>query len=74
MNEYVFDYDRLGVYRISIEYNVDAFNGCQSFGGLHGQARDQWLRAAQSIPLNIAEGNGKCILRDHDIQTARGNY
>ena len=28
-------------------------------GGCHRHARDQWLRAAQSIPLNIAEGNGK---------------
>jgi four helix bundle protein len=28
-------------------------------GGMHRPARDQWLRAAQSIPLNIAEGNGK---------------
>ncbi|MFN6128638.1 MAG: four helix bundle protein [Planctomycetota bacterium] len=24
--------------------------------GLHRHAHDQWLRAAQSIPLNIAEG------------------
>ncbi|MDX9867024.1 MAG: four helix bundle protein [Kiritimatiellia bacterium] len=27
--------------------------------GVHRAARDQWLRASQSIPLNIAEGNGK---------------
>jgi four helix bundle protein len=32
--------------------------------GLHRHARDQWLRAAQSIPLNIAEGNGKRSLKD----------
>ena len=34
---------------------------------LHGTnrlIRDQWLRAAQSIPLNIAEGNGKQNLND----------
>lgn len=27
-------------------------------------AVDQWLRVAQSIPLNIAEGNGKRCLKD----------
>jgi four helix bundle protein len=32
--------------------------------GLHRHARDQWLRAAQSIPLNLAEGNGKRSLKD----------
>ncbi len=32
--------------------------------GLHRHARDQWLRAVQSIPLNIAEGNGKRSFKD----------
>ena len=31
---------------------------------LHRHARDQWLRAVQSIPLNIAEGNGKRSFKD----------
>jgi len=31
---------------------------------INRHARDQWLRAAQSIPLNIAEGNGKQSLKD----------
>ncbi|WP_246109739.1 four helix bundle protein [Roseimaritima multifibrata] len=26
---------------------------------MYCHASDQWLRAAQSIPLNFAEGNGK---------------
>ena len=32
--------------------------------GLHRHPRDQWLRAVQSIPLNIAEGNGKRSFKD----------
>ena len=43
--------------------------------GLHRHARDQWLRAAQSIPLNIAEGNGKRSLKDRArfLDIARGS-
>ncbi len=38
-------------------------------------ARDQCLRAAQSIPLNIAEGNGKQSLKDKNrfFEIARGS-
>jgi four helix bundle protein len=36
----------------------------KSLSGSNRQARDQWLRAAQSIPLNIADGNGKQSLKD----------
>jgi four helix bundle protein len=36
----------------------------KSLGGSNRQARDQWLRAAQSIPLNMAEGKGKQSLKD----------
>ncbi len=43
--------------------------------GLHRHARDQWLRAAQSIPLNIAEGNGKRSIKDRArfLDIARGS-
>ncbi|MEM9827431.1 MAG: four helix bundle protein [Planctomycetota bacterium] len=43
--------------------------------GVHRHARDQWLRAAQSIPLNIAEGNGKRSLKDRNrfLDIARGS-
>ena len=50
-----FDHERLDVYRLSIDYVARAFEASQSLEGLHRHARDQWLRAAQSIPLNIAE-------------------
>ncbi|MFM8172202.1 MAG: four helix bundle protein, partial [Pirellulaceae bacterium] len=36
----------------------------QPLDGLYRHARDQWLRAAQSIPLNIAMGNGRRSLKD----------
>jgi four helix bundle protein len=36
----------------------------QDFSGIHRHARDQWLRASQSIQLNIAEGNGKRSVKD----------
>ena len=59
MTETIFDHDRLDVYRLAVEYTAESFLVAQGLSGLHRHARDQWLRAAQSIPLNIAEGNGK---------------
>ena len=43
--------------------------------GVHRPARDQWLRASQSIPLNIAEGNGKTAEADRRryFEIARGS-
>jgi four helix bundle protein len=75
MTDYLFDHDRLDVYRLSIEYVADAFGSSRSLEGLHRHARDQWLRAAQSIPLNIAEGNGKRSLKDRArfLDIARGS-
>ena len=75
MNDPIFDHDRLDVYRLSIDYVAAAFEVSKSLGGLHRHARDQWLRAAQSIPLNIAEGNGKRSLKDRArfFDIARGS-
>ena len=75
MTEYLFDHDRLDVYRPSIEYVANAFETSRSLEGLHRHARDQWLRAAQSIPLNIAKGNGKRSLKDRArfLDIARGS-
>jgi four helix bundle protein len=75
MTENFFDHERLDVYRLSIEYVADAFDISRSLEGLHRHARDQWLRAAQSIPLNIAEGNGKRSLKDRArfLDIARGS-
>ena len=75
MTEPIFGHDRLDVYRLSIEYVAAAFDVSKSLSGLHRHARDQWLRAAQSIPLNIAEGNGKRSLKDRArfLDIARGS-
>jgi four helix bundle protein len=59
-----FDHGRLDVYRLSIAYIARSFEVTQPLERLHRHARDQWLRAAQSIPLSIAEGNGKRSPRD----------
>jgi four helix bundle protein len=70
-----FDHERLDVYRLAIAYVARSFEASRSLDGLHRHARDQWLRAAQSIPLNIAEGNGKRSLRDRArfLDIARGS-
>ena len=75
MNEPVFDHDRLDVYRLSIKYVSSSFTIAKDLNGCHRHARDQWLRAAQSIPLNIAEGNGKRSLKDRSrfLDIARGS-
>lgn len=46
-------------YRLSIGYVAWVYEKAKGLAGVHRPARDQWLRASQSIPLNIAEGNGK---------------
>ena len=53
-----FGHEQLDVYRAAIEYVAWAFRLCQHIK-THRNAKDQLLRASQSIPLNIAEGNGK---------------
>jgi four helix bundle protein len=75
MTEPIFDHDRLDVYRLSIDYVASSFAVAKGLSGLHRHARDQWLRAAQSIPLNIAEGNGKRSLKDRNrfLDIARGS-
>ncbi len=75
MNEPVFDHERLDVYRLSIEYVASSYRIAKTLSGMNRPARDQWLRAAQSIPRNIAEGNGKRSLKDKNrfFEIARGS-
>ena len=70
-----FDHERLDVSRLSIEYIAASFDASEPLNGRHRHARDQWLRAAQSIPLNIAEGNGKRSRKDRArfLDIARGS-
>src|SRR6266581_9172849 len=69
-----FDHEKLDVYRESIAF-------CGWVGELLRQisakaaAKDQLDRASTSIPLNIAEGNGKCSNADRArfLEVARGS-
>lgn len=51
------------------------YEKAKALTGIHRSARDQWLRASQSIPLNIAEGNGKTAKADRRryFEIARGS-
>jgi len=55
----MFDHERLDVYRVSIEFVTWSYRLACELKGFDRHARDQLLRSSQSIPLNIAEGNGK---------------
>jgi four helix bundle protein len=75
MTEPTFDHEKLDVYRLSIGYVAFSYQIARALTGANRHARDQWLRAAQSIPLNIAEGNGKQSLKDKNrfFEIARGS-
>jgi four helix bundle protein len=68
-------HEKLDVYRLSIDYVAWVYKQAANLNGLHRPARDQWLRASQSIPLNIAEGNGKTSEADRRryFEIARGS-
>ena len=70
-----FGHEKLDVYRLSIGYVAWVYEKAGSLTGVHRAARDQWLRASQSIPLNLAEGNGKAAAADRRryFEIARGS-
>ena len=70
-----FGHEKLDVYRISIRYVSWAYEVAGGLKGVDRHARDQLLRASQSIPLNIAEGNGKGTNADRHrfFEIARGS-
>jgi four helix bundle protein len=70
-----FDHERLEVYRLSVDFAAWAFGLAGRLSGPHRSIREQFLRAAQSVPLNIAEGNGKRPGADRSrfLQIARGS-
>ena len=53
------DHENLDVYRVSVEFAAWAYEICRGLNGADRHARDQLLRASQSICLNSAEGCGK---------------
>ncbi len=71
----VFAHESLDVYRLALEYVGFVFELSDRLEGSVRHARDQLLRASQSIPLNIAEGNGKASDGDRRrfFEIARGS-
>lgn len=55
----IFGHEKLDVYQAGLEYVAYVYRLAPRLKGYNRHARDQILRASQSIPLNIAEGNGK---------------
>lgn len=68
-------HEKLDVYHLAISYVAWVYEKADGLTGNHRSARDQWLRASQSIPLNIAEGNGKTADADRRryFEIARGS-
>ncbi len=68
-------HEKLDVYRLAIGYVAWVYEKAGDLSGIHRSARDQWLRASQSVPLNIAEGNGKTADADRRryFEIARGS-
>ena len=69
-----FGHEQLDVYRVAIRYVAWAYETAKRLRGIDRHARDQLLRASQSIPLNIAEGNeGTNADRRRFFEIARGS-
>jgi len=68
-------HEKLDVYRLALSYVEWVYQISRGLNGVHRTARDQWLRASQSVPLNIAEGNGKSSVADRRryFEIARGS-
>ncbi|HNT75298.1 MAG TPA: four helix bundle protein [Anaerolineae bacterium] len=71
----VFNHEKLDVYRAALDYVAYVYRLAPRLTGNHRHARDQLLRASQSILLNIAEGNGKTSPADRQrfFEIARGS-
>ena len=71
----MFDHEKLDVYRVSLEFVAWVLQRADLVKGHFRHARDELLRASQSIPRNIAEGNGKRSLPDRRrfFEIARGS-
>ena len=69
-----FDHEKLNVYQVSLAFN-EWVGGLLPLVKAKAAAKDQLDRSATSIPLNIAEGNGKFSKRDRGrlFDIARGS-
>mgnify|MGYP001057977905 CR=1 FL=1 len=55
----MFDHEKLDVYRVAVEFAVWAHEIGKQIPRSERNIRDQWNRASVSVPLTVAEGNGK---------------
>src|SRR5262249_50739499 len=62
-NEHWFDHEKLEVYREAIAF-VGWLAGTLENAVRVGDVKDQLDRASTSVPMNIAEGNGKYAPKD----------
>jgi len=71
----MFDHEKLDVYRVSLEFVAWVYARVDKLKGNRRFARDELIRASQSIPRNIAEGNGKRSQADRKrfFEIARGS-
>jgi four helix bundle protein len=71
----MFDHERLDVYKVSLQFVAWVFERVDRLKGHFRHARDELIRASQSIPRNIAEGNGKRYYPDRGrfFEIARGS-
>ena len=71
----MFDHEKLDVYRVSLQFVAWVFERVNRMKGHFRHARDELIRASQSIPRNIAEGNGKRSVADRGrfFEIARGS-
>lgn len=69
------DHERLDAYKTSLDFAGWAYLTCREFKGVDRHARDQLIRASQSISLNIAEGCGRLPTKDRArfLQIASGS-
>lgn len=70
-----FDHEKLDVYQVSLQFVAWVHDRVQRLKGQCRFARDELIRASQSIPRNIAEGNGKRSKPDRGryFEIARGS-
>ena len=74
-NQDMFPFQKLDVYKAAVNFLVLVHAWAGSFPKGHSALIDQLKRAALSIPLNIAEGNGQHTSADRCrfFDTARGS-
>jgi four helix bundle protein len=71
----MFDHEKLDVYRVSLEFVAWVYARVRKMTGVLRFSRDELIRASQSVPRNIAEGNDKRSQADRNrfLEIARGS-